>query len=84
MNVPPPSSRYTGRLVSNHERSKAMPNSFSSSLSRHSRNGVTNSKWSGPTLMSIRLSPSFRWARTVVCRPRRLTMANASAVPRLG
>ena len=27
---------------------------------------------------------SFRWARTVVWRPRTLTMANASAVPRFG
>ena len=61
-----------------------MPYSFSSRRRRHWRNGSTTSKWSGPTDMSIRLSPSFRWARTVVCRPRTLTMANASAVPRLG
>ena len=61
-----------------------MPYSFSSSQRCHSRNGSTTSNPMGPTVMSTRFSPSLRWARTVVWRPRQLTMAKASAVPRLG
>ncbi len=53
-------------------------------MSRHCRKGSTTSKWKGPSVISIRSVGQRVWARTVVCRPRTLTMAKASAVPRFG
>ena len=83
---PAPSWRNTGRFVSSQVMSYPMPCSLApgSRRSRHSRKGSTTSKLKGPSTMSMRSVPRAAWARTVVWRPRTLTMANASDVPRFG
>ena len=64
--------------------SKATSCSAESSVSRHCRKGSTTSKAKGPSVISMRSVGQLVCARTVVWCPRTLTMAYASAVPRLG